>query len=108
MTYILYNPQANCGRGADGLEQVQAAFAADGAELLDILTQQTVTDLDVRNFLWLAKAVYGADLGSVYMQTLPGEYDETGGDYVPDVPMVQQMVNAYCCPYVGGVGMEAS
>ena len=80
--------------------------ALDGGELLDIMTEKTVTDLSVRNFLWLAKAIYGADFGDVYTQTLPGDSEQIPGTYVLDEELVRQTVNAYCCPYIGGVDGE--
>lgn len=45
MTYILYNPLSNGGRGEKGLDDVQAALAADSPETLDI------TALNTRAFL---------------------------------------------------------
>ena len=45
MTYILYNPLANGGNGLVGIDRVQAAYAAQSPELLDITT------LDARAFL---------------------------------------------------------
>ena len=41
MTYILFNPLANGGHGTKGLETVQAAFAAEAAESIDITTLDT-------------------------------------------------------------------
>lgn len=44
MTHILFNPLSNGGHGLEGLEDIQAAFAAEHPQTLDI------TALDVRAF----------------------------------------------------------
>jgi len=76
--------------------------------LLGVLQNHTQTDLNARNFLWLAETVLLADRSHVDTVTLPGSARnwESGSYYVLDPDAVAQTVNTYCNPFVQDVTPE--
>ena len=66
--------------------------------LLHVLTGTTVSDMDTRNLLWLARTAFALDLGSIYTDVLPGSFAQEA--YIPDTELTLQTVNAYCNPYL--------
>ena len=66
--------------------------------LLDALTSTTVTDMNTRNFLWLARTALSLDLSGIYTDVLPGSV--IGATYCPNTELALQTVNAYCSPYL--------
>ena len=76
--------------------------------LLNVLQNHTRTNLNARNFLWLAETVLLADRSHVETVTLPGSARnwESGSYYVLDPEAVAQTVNTYCNPFVHDVTPE--
>ena len=70
--------------------------------LLDCLSQYSVTDMSVRNLLWLARSAMAVKSDRIQAITLPGDYD-TEGNYVLDGEAAVQTVNDYSNPHVRAV-----
>ena len=73
-------------------------------KLLDALTSTSLTDMNIRNLLWLARTAMGMDPGSIYTQTLPGR--SRSGIYALQEELVLQTVNGYCNPYLRAITAE--
>lgn len=75
---------------------------------LNMLLSSTETNLNARNLLWLANAIFHADRTDIAVATLPGTAMEADGVsyYVLNPEQVAQTVNTYCNPYEQDVTAE--
>lgn len=89
-------------------EAVSAKGIAKSPQLLRILLNNTTTDLDAANLVWLAKAVLAANRSGIETVTLPGNPQYLGGVsyYILDPASVAQTVNTYCNPYTREVTVD--
>ena len=74
---------------------------ANSPLLLQILLDNTATDLTASHFLWLAESLVFCDRSNIETATLPGSARTLNGGsyYVLDPEAVAQTVNTYCNPY---------
>lgn len=89
-------------------QAVSAEGVAKSPLLLNVLQSSTQTNLNARNFLWLAESVLFVDVSSIETVTLPGSARnwESGSYYVLDPASVAQTVNSYCNPFAEDVTVE--
>lgn len=82
-------------------QAVSITGVAKSPQLLQILLENTQTDLSTANFLWMAQTVLLANKTNLQTTTLPGNARMLygGSYYVLDPALVVQTVNTYCNPY---------
>ncbi len=86
---------------------VNPAKLAQFPAVMDLIEEESLTDLELRNFLWIAKALLGG-MGELSSDTLPGYAQNRGGAsyFILYPEKVAALVNERYNPYVEDIDVK--